>query len=96
MASLREQDILNIAKLARIDLSAKEQQDMKSEAGSILDFVDDLQKVDTSSVEPTSQVTGLRDVWREDKVVPSKIAPESLLSQAPDVHDGYVKVKKVL
>lgn len=96
MASLREQDISNIAKLARIDLSAPEQQDMKSEAGLILDFVEDLQKTDTSSVAPTSQVTGLQDVWREDKVVPSKIAPEDLLSQAPDVHDGYVKVKKVL
>lgn len=96
MASLREQDISNIAKLARIDLSAAEQQNMKTEAGSILDFVDDLQKVDTKSVAPTSQVTGLQDVWREDKVVPSKVAPEDLLSQAPQVQDGYVRVKKVL
>lgn len=96
MATLRDDDVLNIAKLARIELGESERQSMKTEVASILDFVDDLQKVDTSSFEPTSQVTGLKDVWREDKVVPSKIAPEELLGQAPEVQDGYVKVKKVL
>ncbi len=96
MSKLSISNIQNIAKLARIELDAKEAESMGLEASSILEFVEIIQSTDTSGEIPTSQVTGLTDVWREDVVRPCTIAPKELLANAPELQDGYVKVKKVL
>ena len=89
-------EIKNVAKLARISLSDKELDTMSVEASSILDFVETIQNTNTDGISATSQVTGLADVWREDEIKKSKVPPKDLLAGAPDVQDGYVKVKKVL
>lgn len=96
MAKLTDADIAAIAKLARIELNKQDRDTMTGEVGSVLQFVESLQSIDTAGVEPTSQVTGLKDVWRADKVRPSRLSREKLLAGAPEVIDGYVKVKKVL
>ncbi len=96
MTKLSLADIIHISKLARIELSEQEQKQMVQEIGSILAFVDNLQKIDVGSVNPTSQVTGLTDVWRDDEVVDCTISRDELLSQTPATQDGYIKVKKVL
>jgi aspartyl/glutamyl-tRNA(Asn/Gln) amidotransferase C subunit len=96
MSKLSIDEIQKVAKLARIELSGKELEKMALDASSILDFVETIQKTDTGGIKPTSQVTGLTDVWREDEIKKSKVAPKDLLAGAPDTHDGYVKVKKVL
>jgi aspartyl-tRNA(Asn)/glutamyl-tRNA(Gln) amidotransferase subunit C len=96
MAKLSLSEIQKVARLARIELTAEELNKMTLEVGSILEFVDSLQAVETKNVKPTSQVTGLKDVWREDVVVECKISRDELLSQAPETQDGYIKVKKVL
>ena len=88
--------IQKVALLARIELSDDELVVASTEISSILDFVDTIQNTDTAGVEPTSQVTGLTDVWREDLVEKCSIAPKLLLASAPDMQDGYIKVKKVL
>ena len=96
MAKLTLADIQKVARLSRIDLTEKELEQMTSEVSSILEFVDTLQAVETEGIEETSQVTGLQDVWREDEVKNCEIPRESLLANAPEVQDGYIKVKKVL
>ena len=96
MAKLSLDEIQKVALLARIELSDDELVVASTEISSILDFVDTIQNTDTAGVEPTSQVTGLTDVWREDLVVKYTVAPKFLLASAPDMQDGYVKVKKVL
>lgn len=96
MSKLSIEEIQKVAKLARISLTDKELEKMSVEASSILEFVETIQKTNTDGVATTSQVTGLTDVWREDEVKKSKVTPKDLLAGAPDTHDGYVKVRKVL
>lgn len=95
MSKISVEEVERIAKLARIGLSDAETTKMSEELGNILTFVEQLQKVDISDTEPTDQVTGLEDVWREDVVKPSP-PREQLLAGAPHQKDGYIVVKRVL
>lgn len=96
MTQLSSEEIEYVARLARIDLPTSESEATAKDMSSILEFVDSLQAVDTNEVEPTSQVTGLTDVWRDDEVRDCEVSREELLANAPQTQDGYVKVKKVL
>lgn len=96
MSKLSRDEIAKVARLARIELTDNELNNMAVEVSSILSFVEIIQAVDTSGVNPTSQVTGLKDVWREDEIRKSKTPPKDLLAGAPEILDGYIKVKKVL
>ncbi len=95
MSKLGVSEVERVAKLARIGLSADEAAAMAVELGQIVEFVEQLQKVDVEGVEPTDQVTGLVDVWREDEVKPS-LSREELLSVVPEHKHGYIVVKRVL
>lgn len=96
MSKLSSSEIEKVSQLARIELTPNELSDMTIKIGDILNFVDTLQAVETKNIVPTSQVTGLTDVWREDEIVKSKVTPKELLAGAPELLEGYVKVKKVL
>jgi aspartyl-tRNA(Asn)/glutamyl-tRNA(Gln) amidotransferase subunit C len=96
MSKISISEIEKVSKLARIEINPVEQESLSIDASSILDFAEAIQSTDAEGVEPTSQVTGLTDVWREDEVVKSEVSPEELLAGAPDSVEGYVKVKKVL
>lgn len=96
MSKISIAEIEKVAELARIELSPEERSKLMADVGSILDFVKILQTIDTGSIVPTSQVTGLSDVWREDKIVGCEISPGDLLRGASLSHDGLVKVKRVL
>jgi aspartyl-tRNA(Asn)/glutamyl-tRNA(Gln) amidotransferase subunit C len=95
MSKIGTTEIERIAKLARIGLSPDEVSKMSSELGQILQFVEQLQSVNVDGVEPTDQVTGLVDVWREDEVRPS-MDRAKLLANAPQSKDGYILVNRVI
>ena len=88
----------HIAKLARIELTEKEKEKFTKDLSSILDYVEKLNEVDTSKVEPIAQVTGLENVMREDKEIksPKSKVKSKLLEQAPSRKGDYVKVPKIL
>ncbi|HBH46276.1 MAG: hypothetical protein A2445_04545 [Candidatus Jacksonbacteria bacterium RIFOXYC2_FULL_44_29] len=88
------QEAQKIAKLARLYLTEEELEKYSQQLSVILDYIDSLNQVDTSQVQITSQVTGLTNVWREDKITASLITSE-LLEQAPELEQGGVKVKSV-
>ena len=96
MSKLSKEELANIATLARLGLSEDELNRLGGQVGSILEFVEQLQKIDASGVKQTSQVTGLVDVWREDEVVRCEFSREELLKNAPATEKGYIKVKRVL
>ena len=96
MAKFTKSEVEQVASLARIGVSEDEKAELTQRLSSILEFVDALQAVDTKGVAPTSQVTGLEDVLREDEVVRCELTRDELLANAPSTHDGYVKVKRVL
>jgi aspartyl-tRNA(Asn)/glutamyl-tRNA(Gln) amidotransferase subunit C len=95
MSKIGTTQVERIARLARIHLSPEEIAKMSVELGQIVEFVEQLQSIDITDVEPTDQVTGLVDVWREDEVIPS-VGRDALLKNAPQTKDGYIVVKRVL
>lgn len=96
MSKISHEEVERIASLAKIALSQDEVDKMSLELTQIVEFVEQLNAVDTSKVEVTSQVTGLVDVFRKDEVRPGTTNRESLLKNAPQQQDGYIKVKRVL
>ena len=92
--TLDEKDVKHIADLARLPLSEEEVQKFKGQLSSTLEYIEQLNQVDTSKVTFPPQITGLENVWREDEVKPS-LSQEEALSNAPKTHKGYFVVKAI-
>lgn len=86
----REQ-VLHVAKLARLRLSEDELARMTGELSGILDHVDRIAELDLDEVEPTSHVVTLENVLRPDEPRPSW-PREAVLESAPDPADGAFRV----
>ncbi len=86
----REQ-VLHVAKLARLRLSDEEVDRMAPELSKILEHVERMGELDLEGVEPTTHVVELQNVLREDVPRPS-LPPERALEQAADVADGGFRV----
>ena len=80
--TLRRDDIAHVAMLARLGLSAEEQERLRNQLDAILDHITALDAVGIEGVRETANVTGLRNVWREDVPRPS-IGSEAALRNAP-------------
>jgi aspartyl-tRNA(Asn)/glutamyl-tRNA(Gln) amidotransferase subunit C len=96
MAKLTRDDVLKLAALSKLRLSEEEIERLRTELSEILNYVEMLEDVDTEGLEPTYQVTGLKNVMRPDKVHDYGYEVEDLLKNAPAVQDGQFKVKRVL
>jgi aspartyl-tRNA(Asn)/glutamyl-tRNA(Gln) amidotransferase subunit C len=96
MAKLTREDILKLARLSRLRLTEEEIEQFQSEISAILGYVEQLGEVDTNDLEPTSQVTGLTNVMREDEEIDYGISQEELLKNAPAVEKNQIKVRRVL
>jgi aspartyl-tRNA(Asn)/glutamyl-tRNA(Gln) amidotransferase subunit C len=96
MAQLTRDDIIRLASLARLDLSDEEITHFSVELSKILDYVEQLQGVDVTGLEPTSQVTGLLNVQRDDEIKSYGYDPIVLLENVPEVEDNQIKVRRVL
>lgn len=96
MAKLSREEVLKLAKLARIELSELEAERFQQELSEILEYVEQLEKVDVNGLEPTNQVTGLKNVMRQDVVKDYGATPSDLMKNAPAKEDGYFKVKRMI
>lgn len=96
MAKLAREDILKLAKLARLKLSDAEVEKFQSEIGEILGYVEMLGDIDTKDLKPTYQVTGLENVTRADEVMDYGSSQLALLKNAPKTERGYIKVKRMI
>ncbi|MCX6806711.1 MAG: Asp-tRNA(Asn)/Glu-tRNA(Gln) amidotransferase subunit GatC [Candidatus Berkelbacteria bacterium] len=94
MPKLSKDEVEHIAKLSRLALTDKEKEKFREQISSILDYVKELDKVDTKNTEPIANITGLTDIVREDEIKPS-MSREKLLKNAPAKENGYIKVKRV-
>jgi aspartyl-tRNA(Asn)/glutamyl-tRNA(Gln) amidotransferase subunit C len=83
--------VLHVARLARLELSEAEVEQMAGELSGILDHVDRISSLDLEAVEPTSHVVALENVLRPDEPEPS-LPRERALEQAPDPADGAFRV----
>ena len=100
MSKINKKQVEHIAELARIKLSDEEKEKFSKELSQILDYFETLKKVDTENVSPISQVTGIKNVLREDEE--EKIEKkdrdarrEKILKNVPEKEGEYIKVKSV-
>lgn len=96
---LTDAEVAHIAKLARIDLSDALRERMKKDLSSILGYIDQLNAVDVSGIEPLYQVTGVQNAARPDEhrgdwPMDARLT-ELLVGQSPHREDRFVKVKSV-
>jgi len=96
MAQLTREDVLKLARLARLDLTDEEVEEFAAELSDVLRFFEQLQKVDVTGLQPTAQVSGLQNVMRADEVKDYGVSPEDLLHGAPQTQDGHIKVRRMI
>ncbi len=96
MTKFSAADIRKLARLCRLRLTDDEVARYQNELSEILAYVEQLQDVDVSGLEPTSQVTGLMNVVRADELINYEVTPSDLLKNAPQQQDGQFKVKRMI
>lgn len=96
MSKLSRDAVLKLAQLSRLKLTDDEIERLRQELSSILDYVEMLDKVDVAGLEPTYQVTGLKNVMRQDKLKSYQAKPADLLKGAPATLKNQFKVRRVL
>ena len=92
---LTKEEVIKISKLCRIELSEAEVEKFQKELSVVLGYVSELNEVDTDGVEEISQVTGLENIFREDRAQQSPIT-EEIISNFPDNSDRLLKIKNIL
>ena len=88
-------DVKHIAKLAELPLKDDEVKKLEEQLESTLEYIDQLNEVDTKNIEPTSQVTGLENIMRED-IATESLTQEQATSNSSATHNGLFKVKGIL
>ena len=89
--SISENDVLHVARLARLELSDAEVERFQEQLSAILEAVSKVQELDLADVPPTSHPLDVVNVWREDEPRPC-LPREEALANAPDRDDGFFKV----
>ena len=88
-------DVLSVAKLARLNVTEDEAQKLTGDMESIITFADMLSEIDTSLIAPTNHAMKVQNVFREDKVTGS-YDREDILKNAPSQDSGCYLVPKVV
>lgn len=96
MSKLSRDDVLKLAALSRLKLTEEEIERFRQELTSILNYVELLNEADISGLQPTYQVTGLKNIMRTDEIINYGASPADLLKNAPAVEAGQFKVKRVI
>ena len=88
-------DVKHIANLSRLTIKDEDMDKFTEQFNQILNYADILQKIDTKGIEPTPYVLPVKNVFREDVVVPG-LSHEEALKNAPEVHNDGFKVPRVI
>jgi len=88
-------DIERVARLARLHLSEEEKETFGNQLEQILNYMEQLNQLDTTGVEPTSHAIPIHNVFREDEVKPS-FPREEVLGISPDEEAGHFKVPRII
>jgi len=94
MSSINEEAVRHVAYLARLKTNEAQVALFSSQLSRILEFVDQLNQVDTTNVEPTAHPLPIANVFRDD-VPHQPWKQDSALANAPDTHLGQFRVPKV-
>ncbi|MBF0521810.1 MAG: Asp-tRNA(Asn)/Glu-tRNA(Gln) amidotransferase subunit GatC [Candidatus Omnitrophica bacterium] len=92
---ISKNDVKYVASLSRIHLKDEEVQALTQDLERILGYIKNLEKLDTSHVEPTSHVLPLKNVFREDIIKPS-FSQQEALKISVEQQNGFFKVPKII
>lgn len=95
MTKISKDQVKHVAHLARLELDDQQVDKFAEQLGSIIGFVEQLNELDTTGVEPTTHVLTLKNVMREDKSIDG-LPREEVLKNAPDHQDGQIRVPSIL
>ncbi len=96
MSAITIDDVKRLATLSALTINDEQAESLRAQLEEIIGYVEQLNEVDTTGIEPTYQVTGLENVTRPDTIEDYHVDRDDLLKNAPATQDGHVKVKKVL
>lgn len=86
MAKLTKKEVLHVAKLSKLSLKDKDIDKFSTQLSNILEYINLLNEVDVTNVEPTAQTTGLTNVFRKDEIDETKCLPQ----------EGFFEVAQIL
>ena len=92
---LTTEEVRHVARLARLGLTAEEEETLRVQLSHVLDHIAMLEKLDTSHIEPTAQVLTQINTSRNDIARPS-LQLADVLSNAPRAEEGFIRVPAVL
>ena len=95
MAKITIQEVEHVANLARLTFDEEQKEKLAEQLARILDYIEQLNELDTESVEPTSHAIPVKNVVRPDVVSPS-LTQDEALANAPSNVDGLFEVPKIV
>lgn len=93
---VNQETIGHLAKLSNFALSPEQSIALESDLSGIINYISQLDELDTEGIEPTYQVFEMENVWRADEIQPQEANREQLLALTKEVRDYQIKVPKVL
>jgi len=95
MAKITIQEVEHVANLARLQFDEEEKEKLAEQLEKILDYIDQLNELDTANIPPTSHVIPMKNVVRPDVVKPS-LTQDEALANAPSNVDNLFEVPKIV
>ncbi len=92
---ISKDDVIKVSELARLEVKEEELDKFTEQLGNILEYIEQLNELDTNNVEPTSHVLNIATPLREDKVV-EWLNIEEVLQNAPETEDDFFVVPQVI
>jgi aspartyl-tRNA(Asn)/glutamyl-tRNA(Gln) amidotransferase subunit C len=92
---INQQDVEHVARLARLSLNPDDLKTMTGQMDAILGYVDKLNELDTTGIEPMAHAVPMSNAFREDQIT-EPIGVERALQNAPNRSDNYFKVPKII
>jgi len=92
--AINQEEVIHIAKLARIEFTKEEDQKLTEELSEIINYVEELEKAPTEDSDSIGQISGLENVMREDEIE-TGLSIDKILQNAPERKDNFIKTKKV-
>ena len=96
MSALTIAEIDHIAKLANLTLTDSEQKKFQAQLSEVVNFINQLNEVNTTDYLPISQTTGLENVTRKDDLIQSSLPLDGVLSGTESSYNNYFKVNAIL
>ena len=93
--SLTDQDLEHLERLARVKLSGESREKLRGQLARIIEFVKQLQSIDTAGIEPRGLAAGLKPPLRVDETKPC-LSRDEVLAASPENRKGYFAVPAVI